>query len=91
MSDGEQGILVYGAMWCPDTVRSRKFLDENGIAYQWFDIDHNQEAKEFVRKTNNGHVVVPTIIFPDGTILKEPSDEELGEKVRSYTVSLRCE
>jgi glutaredoxin-like protein len=83
MSNGEQAILVYGAMWCPDTVRSRNFLDKNGIAYQWFDIDHNPEAKEFVRKTNNGQVVVPTIIFPDGTILVEPSDEELGGKVRS--------
>jgi glutaredoxin-like protein len=83
MSDKEQSILVYGAMWCPDTVRSRKFLDDNGIAYTWLDIDHDKEAKEFVRKTNNGQVVIPTIVFPDGSILVEPSDEALGAKARS--------
>jgi hypothetical protein len=29
---------------------------------------------------NQGHRSVPTIIFPDGTILTEPSWEELRQK-----------
>lgn len=83
MGDKEQGILLYGAMWCPDTVRSRNYLNENKIPYQWFDIDEDPEAKEFVRKQNNGHVVIPTIVFPDGSILVEPTDEALGAKALS--------
>ncbi len=54
MSDKDQAIMLYGAMWCPDTVRSRRFLDENGVTYQWFDIDKDPEARAFVRRSNNG-------------------------------------
>ncbi len=83
MSDKDHAIMLYGAMWCPDTVRSRRFLDENQVAYQWLDIDKDPEAREFVRRTNSGKIVVPTIVFPDGSILVEPSDDELGRKVRA--------
>jgi glutaredoxin len=83
MNDKDRVIMLYGAMWCPDTVRSRRLLDENRVTYQWLDIDTDREAREFVRRTNNGRIVVPTIVFPDGSILVEPSDEELGKKVRA--------
>jgi glutaredoxin len=88
MTDMKQALLLYGAMWCPDTVRSRRFLDEHGVAYEWFDIKTDPEAKEFVRRTNKGKVVIPTIVFPDGSILVEPSDDELARKVlASYAAS----
>lgn len=76
-------ILVYGAAWCPDARRSRKFLDEHSIAYQWFDIDEDPEAKAFVRSKNGGNIVIPTIVFRDGSILVEPSNEELEGKLKA--------
>jgi glutaredoxin len=73
--------VVYGAAWCPDARRSRKFLDDHDIDYQWVDIDENPQGKEYVKKVNQGKVVIPTIRFPDGSILVEPSNEQLGEKL----------
>jgi glutaredoxin len=81
MSGYDSGIVVYGASWCPDARRSRKFLDDNGVVYHWLDVDEHPEAKAFVIATNKGSLVVPTIVFPDGSILVEPSNEELGRKI----------
>jgi glutaredoxin-like protein len=83
MSEEAGRILIYGASWCPDATRSRKYFDDNGIAYQWLDIDEDAAAEKFVRSRNKGRVVVPTILFSDGSVLVEPSDEELARKLES--------
>ena len=38
---------------------------------------------DFVRKTNNGQVVIPVIVFPDESILVEPSNYELAKKMEA--------
>ncbi|MDQ1240237.1 MAG: mycoredoxin, partial [Thermodesulfobacteriota bacterium] len=73
--------VMYGAAWCPDAKRSRRFLEEHNLDYQWIDIDENPQAKEYVKKVNQGKVIIPTIRFPDGSILVEPSNEQLAEKL----------
>ncbi len=73
----ETMIIVYGTEWCGDCVRSRKVFSNNNIAYQWIDIDKDKTARQIVRNINHGNSSVPTIIFPDGCILVEPSDDEL--------------
>jgi mycoredoxin len=83
MDSSTRILTVYGATWCPDAQRSKKFLDEHGVPYQWHDIDEEPEAKSFVRQANHGTVILPTIVFPDGSMLTEPSDAELSEKVES--------
>lgn len=75
-------ICVYGTGWCPDTARSRKCLDKLGIKYTWHDIDKDKDACAFVEKVNQGNRSVPTILFPDGSIIVEPSDAELEKKCR---------
>jgi glutaredoxin len=56
-------------------------LDRHRIGCQWIDIDEDAEAKAFVRKANHGAVILPTIVFPDGSMLVEPSNEELETKL----------
>jgi mycoredoxin len=75
-------ICVYGTIWCHDTIRSRNCLKRLGVDYNWFDVDADENAAAFVRKVNNGSRSVPTIVFPDGTILVEPDDSELEAKCR---------
>jgi glutaredoxin-related protein len=41
-------IKVYGAPWCPDCKRSKKFLAEHRIPYEWIDIDDDTEGLRFV-------------------------------------------
>ncbi len=74
-------LTIYGASWCRDAKRSRRFLDAHGVRYSWRDVDIEEEAAAFVRQINNGQIVLPTILFPDGSTLVEPSDEELGRKL----------
>jgi mycoredoxin len=74
-------ILVYGTSWCGDTKRVRRFLDENSIDYRFIDIDQDKNAESVVREINEGSRSVPTIIFKDGSILVEPDEQTLAEKV----------
>jgi glutaredoxin-like protein len=74
-------IILYGTPWCGDTIRTRNFFDNNKIAYHWIDINQDAEARKFVEQTNHGNRSVPTIVFPDGSILVEPSLLELKEKI----------
>jgi glutaredoxin-related protein len=70
-------IIMYGAMWCPDTLRAITFFNQKQIEFEFKDIDSNPENTKFVEDTNNGLRIIPTIIFPDGTILTEPSNSEI--------------
>jgi glutaredoxin-like protein len=83
MGKNADSILLYGASWCPDARRSRRFLDERAVPYTWFDVDEDEKAAEFVREKNGGQIVLPTILFPDGSILVEPSNSELDQKLKS--------
>lgn len=75
-------ITVYGAPWCPDCRRSKQFLGEQRIVYEWIDIDRDTDAAAFVREKNDGKQIIPTIVFPDGSFLTEPSNAELARKLR---------
>jgi mycoredoxin len=75
-----QRIVVYGASWCPDAQRARRFFDEQGVECAWIDIDEDSEARDFVREINGGQIVIPVIVFPDQSILVEPSNYELAKK-----------
>jgi mycoredoxin len=56
-------------------------LDERGIAYQEVNIEEHTEAIAFVEQVNRGYRSVPTIVFPDGSILVEPSYSALAKKL----------
>jgi len=73
-------IVMYTTQYCSDCRRAKAFFDANGIPYVPISIEGNHEATEFVMRMNNGYKSVPTIIFPDGSVLVEPSWQELKEK-----------
>lgn len=75
------GIKVYGAPWCPDCRRSKNFLGEMRLPYDWIDIDQDPAAAQSVKEKNNGKQIIPTIVFDDGSFLAEPSNEELARKL----------
>ena len=75
-------IKFYGTMWCSDCHRSKDFLDSHKIDYDYTDVDENQELARYITKINNGLQRVPTLIFPDGSILVEPTNQQLADKLR---------
>ena len=68
----------YGAMWCGDTRRARKFFDDHNIPYEWIDVDKDKDAEAHVKSLNNGFRSIPTIVFADGSKLVEPSTAKLA-------------
>lgn len=74
-------IIFYGTRWCGDCRRTRAFLDRHGIAYHWIDIDQDPEAAAHVERLNRGFRSVPTLVWPDGSMLVEPSNAQLAAKL----------
>jgi mycoredoxin len=73
-------ITMYGASWCPDCRRAKDFFSKHKIEYENVDVDEIAEATLFVKQLNNGMRIIPTIVFPGGGLLVEPSDRQLAEK-----------
>jgi len=77
----DANITIYGAPWCPDCKRSKQFLGEQRVPYNWVDIDQDEEARLYVQQVNSGRQIIPTIVFEDGSILVEPSNAEMAAKL----------
>jgi len=74
-------IVMYTTEYCADCLRAKKFFEANNIPYVGIGLEGNVEATDFVTRINNGYRSVPTIVFPDGSILVEPSWDELRSKI----------
>ena len=81
MNETNDTIIVYGATWCPDCTRAKQFFGEHRIQYCWVDIEQDSEAMMYVEEVNHGMRSIPTIVFPDASILVEPSNAQLAEKL----------
>ncbi|MCG8349927.1 MAG: FAD-dependent oxidoreductase [Chloroflexales bacterium] len=77
--------IVYGALWCGDCKRAKKFLGEHRIHYTWIDIEQNPAGLALVEQLNQGKRIIPTIVFADGSTLVEPSNAELAAKLGLQT------
>lgn len=85
----ENMIVVYSTTWCGDCKRAKKFFGEQRIPYINIDIEEDTEAQAIVEKINNGKRIIPTILFPDGDILVEPSNAQLAAKLGLQTRAKR--
>jgi thioredoxin reductase (NADPH) len=74
-------ITVYGAPWCPDCKRAKRFLAEQRVAYDWVDIDHDTAGLQHVEELQKGGRTIPTIAFDGADILIDPTNEELARKL----------
>ena len=74
-------ITVYGAQWCPDCRRSKAFLADLRVPFHYVDLESEPEAVDTVLELNDGKQIIPTIVFPDGSHVAEPTNEELAERL----------
>lgn len=79
-------IVMYGTPWCGDTIRAKRVFEEFNVEYEWIDINKDEKAEETVKKINNGNKSVPTIIFPDESILVEPDKPTLIAKLKTLNI-----
>lgn len=74
-------LTVFGADWCRDCIRTKRQLDELGVAYEYIDLvadpTRADEAQEISGRTN-----IPVVVFPDGSHQVEPTNDETAAKLQ---------
>lgn len=68
---------MYSTTWCGYCVRLKRFLDREGISYREVNIEDDPDAADFVMSVNGGNRTVPTLLFPDGAAVTNPSPAEV--------------
>ena len=74
-------MTIYSTPWCGYCHRLMKQLDREGVGYDVIDIEAEPEAAEYVMSVNGGMQTVPTVVFPDGTALTNPSLAQVLEQI----------
>jgi thioredoxin reductase (NADPH) len=74
-------VTVLGAPWCPDCRRTKRFLAEQRISYDWVDIDKDSAGLRRVEEIQKGGRTIPTVVFADGSVLVDPENEEVARKL----------
>ena len=74
-------IILYGHAACFGVPPARQMLQKAGAPFEYIDIYQSAEAAARVRSINNGNESVPTLVFPDGSTLTEPSAWALRRKL----------
>jgi mycoredoxin len=74
-------IIVYKSSFCPHSWSIERFLKSNDIPIKLINIDRDSQARQEVMAINNGFASVPTLIFPDGSQLTEPSFAQIRDKL----------
>jgi len=76
---------MYGTTWCQDCKRAKKFLGEHRVAYEFVDVDRDTDGLRLVERVNSGRRIIPTLVFPDGSTLVEPSNADLAARLGLQT------
>jgi mycoredoxin len=74
-------FTMYSTPWCGYCHRLKGQLKRAGIDFEEVDIEQVPEAATIVEQVNNGNQTVPTLVFPDGTAMTNPSLAQVTEKI----------
>ena len=77
-------LIMYTTPWCGFCRNLKNQLAREGIEVAEVDIERDPEACEFVMSVNGGNQTVPTVLFPDGTVMVNPS----AAQVRKHLAAL---
>ena len=78
-------LIMYTTPWCGFCRNLKKQLARDGIEMTEVDIEQDMAAAEFVMSVNGGNQTVPTVVFPDGTTLVNPSAAQVRERLAAVT------
>jgi len=72
---------MYSTIWCGYCRRLKDQMERAGIAYVEVDIENDPVAADLVMSVNGGNQTVPTVVFPDGSALANPSLAQVKDKL----------
>jgi mycoredoxin len=76
-------FTLYSTPWCGYCHRLKGQLKREGITFAEVDIEQQPDAAEIVERANHGNQTVPTLVFPDGSALTNPSVAQVKAKLAS--------
>jgi len=76
-----EGIRVIGFQWSPKSHTIKEFLSGNLVPYMWMDVEENEHAPEYLVSSGATREQVPLVILKDGTVLSDPSLQQLAQSV----------
>lgn len=95
LNQGRPRVRLLGADWCPDCHRAKAYLSDNGIHYQYINIDLHTWTIPVLEEINNGKRIVPTIFIddkayanPDNRTLKDLLGIEEEASTHLYDVAI---
>lgn len=94
MSAGNGPITLYTSTYCGSARAAERIMNDHGVAFEVVNIDDDDEARRRLIELNGGYASVPTLVWPDGRKLTEPSmstlhrtlgieEKGLGDRLRS--------
>lgn len=78
-------LTIYSTPWCGYCMRLMRQLDREGVGYVKVDIEADPAAADYVMSVNGGNQTVPTVTFPDGTALTNPSLDQVKQQLSAST------
>lgn len=75
-----EGLRVIGNRWSARDHEVRSFLSCNHVPYRWMNVS-SEDAQKLMEERGVAADRLPLVIFPDGTVLKEPDLDALAEKI----------
>ena len=82
-SPAPESIVMYTTDWCPDCWRAKTVMKAMKVNFTEVNITHDADAADLVVRLNRGNRSVPTIVFPDGSVLTEPPTTTLVAKLNA--------
>ena len=74
-------LTMYSTPWCGYCKRLKGQMDREGISFVEVDIERHPQAADIVMTVNDGMQTVPTLVFPDGSALTNPSLADVKAKL----------
>lgn len=84
-----EGIRVAGTLWSQPCHEAKEFFARYQVPYQFLDLEKDPKARLLVEGALNGQVKIPTVFFPDGSFLVQPTARQLAEKIGLKTKPAR--
>ena len=74
-------VTMFITTWCGYCRRLKSQLEREGIAFTEVDIEREPGTAEFVMSVNGGNQTVPTLLFPDGSSVTNPSVDQVRDRL----------
>ena len=88
---GFGGPAIVGALRSPDVTRLSGFLARNGVPFRVIDPDEDRDGAALLARLTPAPAELPIVVLPDGTVLKNPTKQELALAAGLVAASFRSD